>query len=139
MITTLFRSALFAVSLGFGAMSIAQTPGTSEGIPVTIGTTYIIASEVMGMDRRITVRLPYGYGEENNAERTYTVVYLIDGGPEQDYPHLAGIAQLHDTNYAFDEFFLVGVETVDRRAEISPPVRDPEQYADLGAVPGRSQ
>jgi predicted alpha/beta superfamily hydrolase len=100
--------------------------------------TYSINSKVLGMDRRITVRLPYEYDTKENAARTYPVLYLIDGGPEQDYPHIAGIAQLSDTNPAWGEFILVGVETVNRRSEISPAVVDPAKYKDLGAVPGGS-
>ncbi|MDQ3287450.1 MAG: alpha/beta hydrolase-fold protein [Pseudomonadota bacterium] len=115
-----------------------ESPGPALGVPVHIGTTYTIESDVLDMQRRITVRLPTGYADEANASRKYPVVYLIDGGPEQDFPHIAGIAQLSDTNPAFGEFILVGVETVDRRAEISPAVLDPEKYKDLGAVPGGS-
>jgi predicted alpha/beta superfamily hydrolase len=91
------------------------------------------------MPRRITVRLPYGYADKANAGRSYPVLYLIDGGPEQDYPHIAGIAQLSDTNPAWGEFILVGVETVQRRAEISPAVADASKYKDFGAVPGGSR
>lgn len=91
------------------------------------------------MDRKITIRLPSAYEDEENAARSYPVVYLIDGGPEQDFPHLAGIAQLSDTNPAFGEFILVGVETVNRRAEISPAVVDAGKYKDFGAIPGGSE
>ena len=117
----------------------AQEAATAAGVPVTIGTTYSLPSNVLNMTRRITVRLPDGYGAAENATRTYPVVYLIDGGPDQDYPHIAGIAQLSDTNPAFGEFILIGVETVNRRAEISPSVADATQYSDFGAVPGGSQ
>lgn len=108
------------------------------GVPVSIGMTYSIPSKVLGMNRKITVRLPYDYEAKETAARTYPVLYLIDGGPEQDYPHIAGIAQLSDTNPAWGEFILVGVETVNRRSEISPAVIDAAKYKDLGAVPGGS-
>jgi predicted alpha/beta superfamily hydrolase len=100
--------------------------------------TYSLPSKVLGMNRKITVRLPYDYEAKDTPARTYPVLYLIDGGPEQDYPHIAGIAQLSDTNPAWGEFILVGVETVNRRSEISPAVIDPAKYKDLGAVPGGS-
>jgi predicted alpha/beta superfamily hydrolase len=100
--------------------------------------TYSLPSKVLGMNRKITVRLPYDYEAKDTPARTYPVLYLIDGGPEQDYPHIAGIAQLSDTNPAWGEFILVGVETVNRRSEISPAVIDAAKYKDLGAVPGGS-
>ena len=109
-----------------------------EGVSVSIGTTYSVPSKALGMDRRVTVRLPYEYQGKEKATRTYPVLYLIDGGPEQDYPHIAGIAQLSDTNPAWGEFILVGVETVNRRSELSPTVVDASKYKDLGAVPGGS-
>jgi predicted alpha/beta superfamily hydrolase len=126
----------------YAAAPTAQPPGiavATAAVPVTIGTAYSIPSQVLGMTRKITVRVPYGYEDKENAGRTYPVVYLIDGGPEQDFPHLAGIAQLSDTNPAWGEFILVGVETVQRRAEISPTVADAAKYKDFGAVPGGSQ
>lgn len=91
----------------------------------------------MGADRRIVVRLPAGYAAE--PQRRYEVVYVIDGGPEQDFPHLAGLAQSADVNGTFEPLIIVGVETVRRREEITPPVADPAPYiAELGMPPGGS-
>lgn len=140
------RSLLLALCLGAqtspssassSAPNLLASPAAS-GVPVSIGTTYSISSEVLGMERKITVRVPYGYQEKENATRSYPVLYLIDGGPEQDFPHIAGIAQLSDTNPAWGEFILIGVETVNRRSEISPAVVDAARYKDFGAVPGGS-
>ena len=87
----------------------------------------------MGEDRRIVVRLPSGYASDT--QRRYTVVYVIDGGPEQDFPHLAGLAQSADVNGTFAPLILVGIETVRRRSEITPPVSDPAAYeAELGPL-----
>jgi len=116
--------------------NIPQVDNTSPE-PLVMGQTYTIASSVLGMDRRLTVRLPFYYGEE--PERKFPVVYVIDGGPEQDFPHIAGIAQSRDINFTFEPFILVGVETVNRRYQITPPVSDPEFYAkELGTKPGGS-
>jgi hypothetical protein len=91
----------------------------------------------MGANRRIVVRLPGGYGAE--PQRRYDVVYVIDGGPEQDFPHLAGLAQSADVNGTFEPLIVVGIETVRRREEITPPVANPAPYvAELGVAPGGS-
>ena len=67
------------------------------------------------------------------------MIYVIDGGPEQDFPHLAGLAQSAEVNGTFEPLILVGIETVQRRSEITPPVSDPAAYqAELGATPGGS-
>ncbi|WP_171033048.1 alpha/beta hydrolase [Qipengyuania marisflavi] len=131
----MLNNAMIAVgALMLAAPALGQS---SLGEPVTIGTTYTIPSAVLGGERRITVRLPLGYVEQ--PEMRFPVVYVIDGGPEQDFPHIAGIVQSRDMNYSFGRFILVGVETVNRRAEISPPVRA-DALADytesLGATPG---
>ncbi len=113
---------------------VAQPAG---GETIAIGTTYTIPSPGLGKDRRVTVRLPTGYDEQPDTR--FPVVYVIDGGPEQDFPHIAGIAQSRDMNWSFERFILVGIETVNRRSEISPQV-DPAKVARytkaLGAEPG---
>lgn len=116
--------------------AVAQLPA---GEAVTIGTTYSLPSATLGGERRITVRLPNGYAEQ--PDMRFPVVYMIDGGPQQDFPHIAGIVQSRDMNYSFDRFILVGIETVNRRQEISPPVRDAalaDYQQQLGATPGGS-
>lgn len=116
------------------APAAAQPEG---GEPVAIGTVYSIPATAFEDERRITVRLPPGYVEQPEAR--FPVVYVIDGGPQQDFPHIAGIAQSRDMNYSFERFILVGIETVERRAEISPQVSPAKlaKYTEaLGAVPG---
>ena len=110
-----------------------KNPQVSE--PLIMGQTFTIKSEVLGMDRRLTVRLPAGYKDEPN--RRYDVVYVIDGGPEQDFPHIAGIAQSRDINWTFDPFILIGIETINRRYQITP--KGPDTYEEtLGTKPGGS-
>ncbi|MFZ1743003.1 MAG: alpha/beta hydrolase-fold protein [Pontixanthobacter sp.] len=107
------------------------------GTPVTIGKSYSIPAAAFDGERRITVRLPPGYVEQ--PEMRFPVVYIIDGGPEQDFPHIAGIVQSRDMNYSFDRFILVGIETINRRSELSPQVRTgaEDYYKELlGATPG---
>ncbi|HEX8444265.1 MAG TPA: alpha/beta hydrolase-fold protein [Allosphingosinicella sp.] len=103
--------------------------------PIVIGEVHVLQSRVLGQDRRITIRLPTGYADK--PDRRYDVVYVIDGGPEQDFPHLAGLVQSADVNGTFEPLILVGIETVKRREEITPAVADPAPYvAELGVAPG---
>ena len=104
---------------------------------VAIGSTFEIASDVYAGPRRVTVRLPAEYAQE--PERRFPVMYLMDGGADQDFVHIAGLSQSREINGSFAPFILVGIETVDRRAQISPSVGDDlmAQYeADFGATPG---
>jgi len=113
---------------------------TSEGQPLILGETYTLPSTVLNMDRRITIRLPEGWMGYNDGEnRNYPVVYVIDGGPQQDFPHLAGLSQSREINDTFSPFILVGIETVNRRYQITPPVSDVDTYeAEMGVKPGGS-
>lgn len=129
--------AAFAINLG-GSTADAQpsaAPHTAQ--PLVMGQVHTLRSGVLGTDRRIVVRTPAGYEEE--AASRYNVVYVIDGGPGQDFPHLAGLAQSAEVNGTFDPIILVGIETVKRREEITPPVADQALYLkELNATPGGS-
>ncbi|MBX7483280.1 alpha/beta hydrolase-fold protein [Qipengyuania qiaonensis] len=90
-------------------------------------TTYTAKTAILESEnRKVTVRLPTGYDKE--PERKYPVVYVLDGGPEQNFEHIAGIAQSRDMNWSFDPLILVGIESVIRWHELAPPVVDPEPY-----------
>lgn len=103
----------------------SKTPESDKKFEnVEIGKTYSISSKVLGTERRLTVRLPGRYANESNA--TFPVLYLMDGGPEQDFSHIAGILQSTDINWTIEPMILVGVETIDRAAEITPPTDNPK-------------
>jgi predicted alpha/beta superfamily hydrolase len=105
--------------------------------PLVMGEIHTFHSAVMGGDRRIVVRLPAGYAAEPASR--HDVVYIIDGGPEQDFPHLAGLVQSAEVNGTFAPPILIGIETVRRREEITPPATDAAAYlAELQATPGGS-
>ena len=102
--------------------TIGKPDNSETGTAITIGQSFDIDSTVFSGKRTLNVRLPNNYAD--NPDKTYPVVYLIDGGVDQDFPHIAGIAQHADISWTFEPFILVGIETVDRRAEISPPAKD---------------
>jgi hypothetical protein len=115
----------------------APASGQPAPEPLVIGEVHRLDSVTMGGQRRIVVRLPAGYSD--HPERRYDVVYVIDGGPEQDFAHLAGLAQSAEVNGTFTPFILVGIETLRRREEITPPATDVAAYAaELGMTPGGS-
>ena len=88
------------------------------GTPIVIGTTLTIDSEVLESSRNVAVYLPFGYEQR---EENWPVVYLVDGGVEQDFIPVAGFAALATLSGQYEEFILVGIETVDRRHELTTP------------------
>jgi predicted alpha/beta superfamily hydrolase len=91
---------------------------------ITLGQSHLVQSRVLGEQRRINVLLPPGYAKE--PKRRYPVLYLIDGGVDQDLLHIAGIAQLGAIWGRSQPVILVGIETNDRRKELTGPTADPE-------------
>ena len=83
--------------------------------PVTIGETLTLKSAIMNQQRRISVYLPSGYA---TSDKSYPILYLIDGGTEQDYLHIAGTTLLNALWGRSREVIVIGVETQDRRAEL---------------------
>lgn len=88
------------------------------GTPIVIGSAHRIASQVYGDEQLLTVRLPRGYFDE--PERRYPVVFSVDGGPDQDFELLAGIAAEAEMSTSFEPFILIGVQTKDRYSQLTP-------------------
>lgn len=129
---------LFATLAACASAATPSAPADADGEALVMGRIYNIQSTAFGDARRIVVRTPAGY--EENTERRYDVVYVVDGGPEQDFPHIAGLAQSAEVNGTFAPLIIVGLETVNRRAEITPPVDDVARYTEsIDAEPGGSE
>jgi hypothetical protein len=112
-----------------GSQHPSPAPATApaaEAQPIQIGRSHRLASRILGEERVINVYLPDSYGQ---GERRYPVLYLIDGGVDQDFLHIAGTAQLGQIWGRSQEYIIVGVATKDRRRELTGPTRDPELLA----------
>ncbi|HEX8660528.1 MAG TPA: alpha/beta hydrolase-fold protein [Brevundimonas sp.] len=107
------------------APSYAQVltpPPVEVGAPIQSGTSYTLRSDVLGDDRQINVWLPPDY---SGSDASYTVLYLLDGALDQDFHHIAGLAQLGSLSWTYGPLIVVGIQTKDRRAELTPQASDP--------------
>lgn len=103
------------------ACASIDTPGEAareapRAIP--LGESYTLHSRTLNEDREINVWIPPGYAE---SESRHTVLYLIDGGVDQDFPHIAGLSQLGALSWTYEPLIIVGVKTGVRLAELTPP------------------
>src|SRR5687768_14487743 len=89
-----------------------------QGEPIVIGSIHRIKSSVYGNAQVLTVRLPRGYAE--NLNKRYPVLFSIDGGPDQDFELLAGIAAEAEFSTSIEPFILIGVKTEDRYKQLTP-------------------
>lgn len=116
-----------AVALAWSVMAAAggvraEAAEMGESRPIVIGQSYVLPSKVLGETRRINVRLPAGY----EGGKAYRVLYLIDGGEQEDFPHIAGLMQLCGLVGTCEEMIIVGVEGTDRRRDLTHPSLDRE-------------
>ena len=120
-------AALTAGSALARALPSATPPA---GAPVVIGQTHTIQSKVLEEPRRLNVFLPASYGE---GERRYPVLYLLDGGADEDFLHIAGLAQISGAYGVTREFIVVGVESgAKRRYFMTHPSTEAD---DVKAIP----
>lgn len=120
-----------AVLLGCATVGASTLRGNAAGqsadlagapSPIVIGQSFTLHSRVLGTPRKVNVYVPPSYAE---GDKTYPVLYLLDGGEAQDFHHISGIAQLGTIAGTSEDVIVVGIETVDRRNELTAPARDP--------------
>lgn len=92
--------------------------------PLTIGQTFTLASKVLGETRRINVYLPPGYAD--SATLRLPVLYMPDGGLQEDFLHVAGLVQVSVGNGTMRPFILVGIENTARRRDLTGPTTNPD-------------
>lgn len=101
------------------AQQPAAAPTPVREAPITIGTSHTLQSTTLGDERQINVWLPADYGAVDNANRRYNVLYVLDGALDQDFQHIAGLGQLGALSWTYETLIVVGVQTKDRRAELT--------------------
>ncbi len=116
----LLSGTIFLLIAACAGTPVAQTPADSSRT-IPLAQSYNLQSHIMGEDREINVWTPPGYGETTNR---HTVLYLIDGGADQDFPHIAGLGQLGAVSGTYESLIIVGVRTHTRLAELTPPPTD---------------
>ncbi len=118
-------NAMVAAGLALAAHgTVPAQPAAGETI--VLGTSHSLVSQALNEARQINVRVPAGYAAAG-ASRRYPILYLLDGGVDQDFPHIAGLAQHGEISGTFDEYIVVGIPTRNRIWELTFPTRD-ERY-----------
>lgn len=113
---------------------VAAPAAAQASTPIVIGQSWQIASQALGATRTINVWTPPSYAK---GDQRYPVIYLIDGGLDQDFHHITGLAQLGALAWETRDAIVVGIETTDRRRELAFPVRQDDdlkrEYPTAGA------
>jgi uncharacterized protein len=117
----------------------AQSPALTNRELINIGESLTFISGVLGEERVINVYLPSGYAE--NPERSYPVLYLLDGSMDEDFIHIAGL--VHFGSFPWiqrnPEFIVVGIANIDRKRDFTSPSAIEEDLIDLPTSGGSAK
>jgi hypothetical protein len=87
--------------------------------PVVAHDSLLLESKTLQEVRRINVYLPPGY---DTAEATrYPVLYMPDGGLEEDFPHITTTVDAAIRSGELRPFLVVGIENTERRRDMTGP------------------
>jgi hypothetical protein len=106
-----FLAAVAASGVVAGAAA-AQAPAPPH-------ETFTVASAVLGEARRINVYTPPGYGAAGAGR--FPVLYMPDGGVEEDFPHVAATVDAAIRAGEMRPVLVVGIENTQRRRDMTGP------------------
>ncbi|RAJ08349.1 hypothetical protein LX64_00997 [Chitinophaga skermanii] len=91
----------------------------SSSKPLVIGKSDLLHSTILGEDRTINIYLPEDYTPSDTMK--YPVVYVLDGGLEEDFIHIAGIVRFNTQPWIarFPRSIVVGIEGNTRRRDFT--------------------
>lgn len=117
-----------ALSLFFASVSFGQAPKT----PLVLGVIDSVNSTILHETRRVNIYLPDGYSPDS--PRKYPVIYLLDGGADEDFVHIVGLVKYNTTPWInrFPPSIVVGIENVNRRRDFTFAVRNLDFVTKVG-------
>jgi predicted alpha/beta superfamily hydrolase len=113
-----------------------------ETTPLVLGEQRKIISKILHETRIINIYLPEDYLETDTAH--YPVIYILDGGMEEDFIHLVGLVRFNTQPWIarFPRSIVVGIENTKRRRDFTFEVDSldflkemdisPEQFIEYG-------
>lgn len=90
--------------------------------PFVFGEVRMLRSTILAQDRTLNIYLPAGYSTDSTA--TYPVIYVLDGSANEDYPHIAGLAQYMNMYGLLPSSIVVGIANIDRKHDFTHPTRN---------------
>lgn len=118
---------LLFTNLLFGNLS-------AQKAPFVLGQIDTLHSAILGENRVLNIYLPPGYSSDSAA--TYPVIYLLDGGADEDFIHIAGLVQFSSFPWVehLPPSILVGIANVNRRRDFTYPALAGYQLPDFAAA-----
>ncbi len=105
---------LLTIGLLFGATGAVAA---DESMPAHL--TLRIPSKLLAETRVVNVYVPPGYN--GKAETRYPILYMLDGGEKEDFPHFASTLDALIKANTIAPMLLVGIENTERRRDMTGP------------------
>ncbi|MGB4846631.1 MAG: alpha/beta hydrolase-fold protein, partial [Saprospiraceae bacterium] len=108
-------------------------PNTSQ--PFILGSIEEIQSTQLGEKRILNIYLPDGYIQDDTTH--YPVIYLLDGGADEDFIHIVGLVQFNNFPWInrVPKSIVVGIANTDRKRDFTYPttiIEDQMKYPTTG-------
>jgi predicted alpha/beta superfamily hydrolase len=112
------KTLLITLSLFITTISFAQQP-------IILGQTRELRSTVLDETRSLNIYLPDGYKATDTTR--YPVIYLLDGGLDEDFIHVAGLVQFNTFSWVnrIPKSIVVGICNTDRKRDFTFPTSSP--------------
>lgn len=119
--------------LGLSINIFAQNKDNAK--PFVIGVIDEIQSTALGEKRILNIYLPEGYTTKDTIK--YPVIYLLDGGADEDFIHVVGLVQFNSFEWInrLPKSIVVGIANVDRKRDFTYPTsieKDKKRYPTAG-------
>ena len=116
-------------------LSWAQMNTTDPANAIVFGIKDKIHSAILSENRVLNIYLPSGYYKDDTAK--YPVIYLLDGGVDEDFFHIAGLVYFNTFPWVgrMPESIVVGIANTDRKRDFTFPTSiksDKEKYPTTG-------
>jgi len=95
--------------------------GQSVVKPLTLGEVHELQSVQLSEKRVLNIYLPEGYSKSGT--KKYQVIYLLDGGMDEDFVHITGLVQFNTFSWIarLPESIVVGIVNSDRKRDLTFP------------------
>ena len=124
---------LYLLLFGLSVNAQTQSKNISKN-PLTIGEVMTFDSKILSESRTLNVYLPQGYNAKDTL--TYPVIYVLDGGMDEDFIHVVGAAQFYNLQLEMPKSIVVGIANTDRKRDFTFPTTDRKLQKDYPTTGG---
>lgn len=138
-----FASKLYLALFIFGAtIATSQNKKTTEkstAKPFELGVIEELQSSILLEKRILNIYLPEDY--KPNDTLKYPVIYLLDGGADEDFIHTVGLIQYNTFSWInrIPQSIVVGIANIDRRRDFTFPTSIEEDKKKAPTTGGSSR